>query len=103
MIDRKTLSIWALITETETETSYFSILQETETVKMQKIEELAFLADTETESSLKREAIQIYKKLSKKEYSDQIIVDLLKIVDDMVQEKKSSPNGGNSLNSRTKK
>ena len=73
----------ALITETETETSYFSILQETETVKMQKIEELAFLADTETESSLKREAIQIYKKLSKKEYSDQIIVDLLKIVDEM--------------------
>ena len=62
--------------------NHFSISQETETVKKQKIEELAYLADTETESSPKREAIQTYNKLSKKGYSEQIIADLLKIVED---------------------
>jgi hypothetical protein len=67
--------------------NHFSISQDLETVKKQKIEELAYLADTEMESSLKRKAIHIYHKLSKEGYSEQSIADLLEVVDDMVQEK----------------
>ena len=77
--------------------NHFSISQALETVIKKKIEELAYLADTERESSLKRKADQTYQKLSKKGYSEQGIADLLEVVDDWVQENKSTPNDGNGL------
>lgn len=74
-----------------------SISQQLESIKKLKAEELTFLADIERESSLKREAIHTYKKLSKKGYSEQGIADFLEVLDAMIQEKKGSPNGENSL------
>ena len=61
------------------------------------MEELTYLADTEMGSSLRREANHTYEKLSKKGYSEQGIADFMEVLDDMVQEKKSGQNGGNSL------
>jgi hypothetical protein len=77
--------------------NHSSISQEVESIKGQKIEELTFLADTEMESSLKRQAIHTYEKLSKKGYSEQGIADFLEVLDTMIQEKKGGQNGGNSL------
>lgn len=77
--------------------NHFSISQALETVKKKKIEELAYLADTERESSLKRKADQTYQKLFKKGYSEQGIADFLEVVDDLVQEIKSTPNDGNGF------
>lgn len=48
-------------------------------------------------SSLRREANHTYEKLSKKGYSEQGIADFLEVLDDVVQEKKSGQNGGNSF------
>jgi hypothetical protein len=77
--------------------NHSSISQEVESITKLKMEELTFLADTERESSLKREAIHTYEKLSKKGYSEQGIADFLEVLDTMIQKKKGSPNGGNSL------
>jgi hypothetical protein len=77
--------------------NHSSISQEVESIKRQHIDELTYLADTERGSSLRREANPTYEKLSKKGYSEQGIADFLEVLDDMVQEKKSGQNGGNSL------
>jgi flavin-binding protein dodecin len=74
-----------------------SISQEVESITRLKMEELTFLADTERESSLKREAIHTYEKISKKGYSEQGIANLLEVLHTMIQEKKGGQNGGNSL------
>jgi len=77
--------------------NHSSISQEVESITRLKVEELAFLADTERESTLKREAIHTYEKLSKKGYSEQGIADFLEVLDTVVQDKKSGQNGGNSF------
>ncbi len=77
--------------------SVFSISQEHETIQKRKIEELGYLADTEIKSTLRREAIRTYEKISKRGYSEQGIADLLAVVDDIVQEYKYSPNSGNGF------
>ena len=77
--------------------NHSSISQEVESITRLKIEEITYLADTERESSLRREANHTYEKLSKKGYSEQGIADLLEVLDTMVQEKKSGQNGGNSF------
>ena len=77
--------------------NHSSISHEVESIKRQHIDGLTYLADTEMGSSLRREANHTYEKLSKKGYSEQGIADFMEVLDDMVQEKKSGQNGGNSL------
>src|SRR6476619_1003820 len=55
--------------------NHSSISQELESVERQKLEELTYLADTERESSLRREAYHTYEKLCKRGYSEQGIAD----------------------------
>ena len=77
--------------------NHSSISQEVESIKREHIDGLTYLADTEMGSSLRREANHTYEKLSKKGYSEQGIADFLEVLDDVVQEKKSGQNGGNSF------